>query len=259
VGSGASSVPTVTYALVAELARELERIDSLQIALSPGNQNPRGAATIGAVLGNLGRRQRVWTDGRWSEVRCWGDRRRLAFPPKVGRRDVYACDVPDLELFPPAFGARTVSFHAGLELGVLNAALSALRALRAARLVPPLAPLAPLALRLSLALYSRGSKNGCLAVWARGPAAGGRPLERAIALVTGDDGPATPSAPAILLARKLLLGPGLPSGARPCMGLLGLGELLAHLEPLGIWCARTDAGGRWSPPPEPRPPERAGV
>jgi hypothetical protein len=157
--------------------------------------------------------------------------------------------VPDLELFPRAFGARTVRFHAGLELRTLNAALSALRALRAAHLIPPLAPLAPLALRGSLALYSRGSKNGALAVWARGAPKGAPQedgIERGIALVTADDGPATPSSPAVLLARKLLLGVGLPAGAYPCMGLLDLKELLAHLEPLGISCARDLGDGRWS-------------
>jgi len=253
VGSGASSVPTITHALATELAAGFERIDALQIALSPGNQNPRGASTIAAILGSLGKTQAVWTDGRWRAVPCWGDRRRLAFPPSVGERDVYACDVPDLELFPQAFGARTVRFHAGLELRVLNAALSALRALRAAHLVPPLAPLAPLALRVSLTLYSRGSKNGALAVWARGaprgaPAEAGL-VERGLALVTDDDGPATPSSPAILLARKLLLGGGLPAGAYPCMGLLELDEILAHLAPLGIACLRDGGDGRWSARP----------
>jgi hypothetical protein len=33
------------------------------------------------------------------------------------------------------------------------------------------------------------------------------------------------------------------------MGLLTLAEIRAHLEPLGIWCARSDASGQWSPPP----------
>jgi hypothetical protein len=244
VGSGASSAPTITYALVRELVPEFERIDELQIALSPGNQNPRGAATLGAVLGYLGETQRVFVDGAWTSRPGWGDRRRLDFPPSVGRRDVYACDVPDLDLFPPAFDARSVRFHAGLELGVLNGLLTGLRFLRSARLVPSLERCAPLALRLSMLLYRFGSKNGALAVWARGPSAtGGGEIERRIALVTDDDGPATPSSPGILLARKLLLGEGLPTGAAPCMGWLTLDELLEHLEPLGIWCEQGAESG----------------
>ena len=108
--------------------------------------------------------------------------------------------------------------------------------------------LAPLALRLSLLLYPFGSKNGGLAAWVSGTLDGAR-VERKIALVTEDDGPATPSAPAILLARKILMGPGLPPGAYPCLGTLELGELRAHLEPKGIWCARGEGApedpGRW--------------
>ena len=77
-----------------------------------------------------------------------------------------------------------------------------------------------------------------LGIWVRGSNRHGQQIERKIAIVTDDDGPATPSCPAILLARKLLLGPGLPPGAYPCMGHLRLDEILAHLRPLGIWCAR---------------------
>ncbi len=249
VGSGASSVPTITHALVSEIAGDFAELDELDLALSPGNQNPRGAATIGAILGTLGAPLRVWIDGSWRVRRAWGDSTRLEFPPHVGWREVYNCSVPDLDLFPAAFGARTVRFRAGLELRGFNRALGGLAVLRRLHLAPPLQRLAPLALRLSLLFFAYGSKNGSLAVWARGRERSGAPFERKIALVTADDGPATPSAPGILLARKLLLGPGIAPGARPCMGLLTLDELRAHLEPLGIWCARSDEKGRWAPAP----------
>jgi hypothetical protein len=162
---------------------------------------------------------------------------------------VHNCAVPDLDLFPPAFGARTVRFRAGLELALFNRVLTTLGTLRQLRLAPPLEGFAPLALRVSLWFFGSGSKNGALAVWARGRDRSGHAIERKVALVTADDGPATPSAPAILLARKLLLGPGIPPGARPCAGLLTLAELREHLAPLGIWCARSDGNGRWSEPP----------
>lgn len=246
VGSGASSVPTITHALAHGLAGEFAEIDEIDLALSPGNQNPRGAATIGAVLGTLGAPLRIWIDGAWRIRRGWGDRLRIEFPPRVGWRDVYSCDVPDLDLFPVAFGARTVRFRAGLELQLFNDVLSMFSTLRRRRLLPPLSRLAPLALRVSLLFYGRGSKNGALAVWMRGRDRSGDAIERKIALVTADDGPATPSAPAILLAKKLLLGAGIAPGARPCMGLLTLEELLVHLAPLGIWCARSGDGGDWA-------------
>jgi hypothetical protein len=254
VGSGASSVPTISWALVSELAGEFSVVDSIQIALSPGNQNPRGASTIAAILSYLGRPMRVWIGGAWSVRHGWGDRIELEFPPRVGRRSVFRCEVPDLDLFPTAWRAESVQFHAGLEIPFFNRALSALAAMRRVRVLPPLQGLAPLCLWISLQFFEKGSKNGSLAVWMRGRGRDGTPIERKIALVTADDGPATPSCPAILLAEKLFLGQGLAPGARPCMGLLSLGEIRTHLEPLGIWCARSDEAGRWSPPPVGDPP-----
>lgn len=249
VGSGASSVPTITWALVAEVAGEFVSIDSIQIALSPGNQNPRGASTIAAILSYLGKPIRVWMDGCWQIRSGWGDRIELEFPQRVGLRDVYRCEVPDLDLFPEAWGANSVDFYAGLELRGFNRTLGVLAALRRMHVLPPLEGLAPLCLWVSLRFFERGSGNGSLAVWVRGRARDGSAIERKIALVTALDGPATPSSAAILLASKLLLGPGLEPGARPCMGLLRLDEIREHLEPLGVWCSRSDDQGRWTPPP----------
>ena len=242
VASGVSSTPAITSAMIAELAPEFARIEEIHTALSPGNQNPRGTATIAAVLGYLGRKIRVWRDGQWALRPGWGDAQRLQFPPPVGRRRVHNCDVPDLELFPSAFGARTVRFSAGLELNILNYLLS-LCALPCRWFGIDFTRRARLFLNVSLMLFPFGSTNGSLAIWVRGLDHGGRPVERRIALVTDYDGPATPSSAAVVLARKILnLGPP-RIGAFPCVGLLTLDELLAHLHPLGVWCARGDASG----------------
>jgi hypothetical protein len=243
VASGVSSTPAITSALVQDLAGEFSAIDVIQIALSPGNQNPRGAATIGAVLSYLGRSIRVWQAGAWTMRPGWGDSQHLEFPPPVGRRRVHNCDVPDLELFPAHFRARTVRFSAGLELNILNRLLSACAwPCRLFRL--DLAPHAALFLKLSLMLFPFGSTNGALAVWARGKDLQGSAIERRIALVTNFDGPATPSSAAVILTRKIIDHGPPRIGAYPCVGFLTLEEILNHLVPLGIWCVRGN-GSRW--------------
>jgi Saccharopine dehydrogenase NADP binding domain len=242
VASGVSSTPAVTSALIADVASEFAHIDEIHTALSPGNQNPRGAATIAAVLSYLGRRIRTWRDGQWVERPGWGDVARLRFPPPVGRRHVYNCEVPELELFPALFSARTVCFSAGLELNVLNRLLS-LCALTCRWFGWDFTRHARLFLNASLMLFPFGTTNGALSVWVRGTSRDGRSIERRIALVTDYDGPATPSSAAIVLARKLLETGAPRTGAMPCVGLLTLDELLTHLRPLGIWCARGDETG----------------
>jgi len=246
VCSGVSSTPAVTSALIAHLAPEFGRIDEIQTALSPGNQNPRGASTIAAVLSYLGRRIRVWQDGHWVERPGWGDVRRLDFPPPVGRRRVHNCDTPELELFPAHYGAATVRFAAGLELNLLNYLLS-LCALPCRWFGFDFSRHARFFLKLSLMLFPFGTTHGALAIWLRGLDESGQTIERRIALVTAHDGPATPSSAAVVLARKILACGPPRVGAFPCIELLALDELLLHLRPLGIWCARGDESG-WKPP-----------
>jgi short subunit dehydrogenase-like uncharacterized protein len=242
VASGVSSTPAVTAAMIADVAPQFAAIEEIHTALTPGNQHPRGVATIAAVLSYLGRKIRVWQDGRWVECRGWANARRLEFPPPVGRRRVYNCEVPELELFPAAFGAHTVRFSAGLELGVLNALL-ALCAFSCRWFGFDLAARARMFWSASRMLIPFGTTNGALAVWLKGKDASGRPIERRMALVTDFDGPATPSSAAIVLAKKILRAGPPRTGAVPCVGLITLDELLAHLHPLGIWCARGDERG----------------
>jgi hypothetical protein len=247
VVSGVSSAPGITSALVDKLRWEFSQIEEIQIALSPGNQNPRGASTIGAVLSYLGRPIRVWQDGSWTNRPGWGDAKRLGFPAPVGRRRVHNCDVPDLELFPAFFAARTVRFYAGLELDFLNYLLSTCR--HVVQLVPLNLPRhRRLFLNLSLMLYPLGSTHGSLAIWLRGNNRQGAPIERRLAIVTDYDGPATPTSAAIVLTRKILkVGPP-RIGAFPCLGFFTLEEILSHLTPLGVWCAHGDETG-WKRPP----------
>jgi saccharopine dehydrogenase-like protein len=242
VASGVSSTPAITSVLIAALAAEFGRIEEIHTALSPGNQNPRGEATIAAVLSYLGRTIRTWKNGKWVERPGWGDATRLTFPPPVGRRRVHNCEVPELELFPSLFQTETVRFSAGLELNTLNYLLS-FCAMLSRWFKYDFTRHARFFLNASLMLFPLGTTNGALGIWVTGRDRSGHSIERKIALVTEYDGPATPSSAAIILARKIL-GEGPPKvGAFPCVGMLELEELLEHLRPLGIWCARGDERG----------------
>ena len=239
VTSGVSSVPAITFAMVSALKPEFRSIDEIKIALSPGNQNPRGAATIAAILTYLARPIEVWQGGHWVVRPGWGDAHRMHFPAPVGRRRVHNCEVPDLALFPSAFDASTVRFYAGVELNVINYTLSGLAWLRKYLAMKNLHQHADLFLRASLLLFSFGTKNGCLSVGLRGRGWDGSEIERRIAIVTEEDGPATPSSASIVLAKKILQHGPPRVGAVPCIGFLTLEELMAHLRPLGIRCVTT--------------------
>ena len=246
VASGVSSTPAITSAMIAELApsspRSRKSTPHFRRAIRTRAAPPRSRP----FRATWGGRSASSATANGSNGRAGATCNVSSFPPPVGRRRVHNCEVPELELFPQAFGARTVRFSAGLELNLLNYLLS-LCALPCRWFGLDLTRRARFFLNVSLMLFPLGTTNGSLAIWVRGRDHAGQPVERRIALVTDYDGPATPSSAAVVLARKILnFGPP-RIGAFPCVGLLSLDELLAHLHPLGIWCARGDESG-WSVP-----------
>jgi hypothetical protein len=248
VAAGASTVPAVSFSMIQQLYPQFRRIDEIKIALSPGNRNPRGAATVAAILSYVGRPIRVWHGERWQTRTGWKSAERLRFPDPVGNRRVYDCDGPDLELFPQMFSAESVVFRAGLELRVLNWLLSRFSLLRARDLLPNLPRYARSLVVGSKLLLPFGSKSGALGVWLRGTGQSGQPLDLQLALVTDFDGPAIPTAPAVLLARKLVERGPPAIGAFPCLNLVTLNEVAEYLSPHRAWLVR-GSGGMWEQVP----------
>src|SRR3989344_732572 len=128
--SGASSVPAVSAALADMLASEFDHISEIHVSFSPGNKNPLGVATVRAILSYTGVSLRVKEQGRWRYAFGWSESKAVRFPKPVGKRRVYLCDVPDLDIFPARYGAQTVTFRAGLELSLFNYGLAILGRMR---------------------------------------------------------------------------------------------------------------------------------
>ena len=125
--SGWSTVPALSALLTGIAAGDIREVDSIRVQMAPGNRGSRRAATVASLLYSVGQRFTVLRDGRWQMVTGWSSAREFVFPSPVGRRRGYLVDVPDHEIFPALFGARTVEFRAGSELPFLNSCLTALR------------------------------------------------------------------------------------------------------------------------------------
>jgi len=230
VCTGASTTPAVTYALVSQLGNQLENIHSIKIYLSAGNKNKAGVSTFESILSYAGVPTRVWMNSQWDLLSGWGLSEIVNFPPPVGKRFVQLCDVPDLELFPKLFEADEVIFKAGVELPVFNIGLSVLA--QAKKHFPQinLRSLAKLLVKISRLFKSYGSFSGGVLV-KLGDKSGN---SKSLGFVTSQNGPRLPAAPAVLLAKKILLK-GLPDyGAFPCIGFISLDEFQNYLEPFGF-------------------------
>ena len=224
--SGASSLPALTGAIVRALAQGLDRVESVEAALSASNRASGGASVVEAILSYVGRPVRLWRGGRWARAHGWQELRRIDYEaagaePLCGRL-VALVDVPDLELIPDLLPGRpAVAFRAGTELSfqMLGLWLASwpvrwgwLRSLR---------PFAPLLLRLYHATLGLGGARSAMSVTLTGWA-GPRPLERRWTIVAErGEGLHIPTLAAQLLAADMLAG-RLAPGARSAAGLLAL-------------------------------------
>jgi len=234
--SGASSVPGLSSAVVDRLAQDFATLEDIEISIAPGQQAPRGAATLQAVFGYAGAPVSHLRQGQWARAHGWQNIRTLRFDG-LGTRWAATCDVPDLALFPARYaGVQTVEFRAALELRAQHAVLWAAAALRRLGLPLPLARHAAWLNRVSSALLDRfGSPHGGMLVRVSGTRADGRPGVSTWSLTAPDGhGPEIPCMAALLLTAQLADGTLQARGAMPCMGLLTLDAFAPHFDKWGI-------------------------
>lgn len=227
--SGASSTPALNAAAVAELARGGD-IHAIDTAILPGNDAPRGLSVIASIVSGVGHPIPVTRGGQPGQVSGWTDRRTYVLP-NGQKRAGYAVHTPDLNLFPNHFDAQTVTFRAGLELGVMNGALRVLAALR--RVVP--LPMGPVALRLlralSGALRPFGSDSGAMIVRVLGTWQGRVQARRWTLWAENGDGPYVPG---IAIRTALRHLDQIAPGAGPALTAFTLEQAQAAMSDLSI-------------------------
>ncbi len=227
-------MPALSDAAIDHLTRDLSRVDTIDIAITPGNRAPRGRATIAAILSYVGHPVRLWQSGTWTDGIGWQDlhRRVLALPDgaSLGKRWFSLCDVPDLALLPGRYDVRErVAFHAGLELSILHVGLWLLSWLVRWRWIASLVPFTGILRWLADRVRGVGSDRGGMLVDVAGRDAGGRAITRRWRLMAeAGDGPWIPALASVALVRKLARGALEARGATPCIGLLTMEEILAE-------------------------------
>lgn len=239
--TGASSVPGLSSAVVAQWQDAFAEIAEIDVAISPGNAFDPGLATVAAVLGGVGQRLTMLRDGEWQEVHGWQGLSRGSFGG-AGRRWLSHVDVPDLDLFPAhVAGVRTVRFRAGLEVAMFHLGLWGASWLVRMGAVRSLAPLAPRLAAIKRRLSRLGSDRGGMIVEIRGRGHDGRRRAVTWRLVAGSGhGPYVPALVSVALAKRLARGVERQRGARACYALAGLADILAEAKGLDIATETTE-------------------
>ena len=219
--SGASSVPALSGAAADHLAHGMALVRSIDIGISPGNRSERGLSTVQGILSYCGQ-PIAHADGR-NEI-GWGRSYRHRYGAPAGARLLSPCEVPDLSLFPARYpGSPMVRFGAGLELAFLHRGMNLMALATRLGLVRDWSAHARLLNRAADLFKTWGSDAGAMHVRVKGVDHRDRPLTRTWELIaTEGHGPYVPTLAAWALVKKLAAGEPLPSGARPCTGLLSL-------------------------------------
>ena len=228
VASGASTLPALSSAVIDEHREYFSRLDTIDISIAPGQQTPRGVATMEAVLSYCGKPFKVWEQGRWQTAHGWQDVHYFRYP-EISARWLARCDVPDLQLLPQRYvGLQRVRFDAGLELTLAQWAFWLLAVLVRARLIGDAGRYARFLQNWGRRFDWLGSDTGGMHVGLTGLDVDGRPARIDWHLLARrGHGPEIPCLPAIVLARKLAAGTLGEHGAMPCMGLMTLTDF-AH-------------------------------
>ena len=226
--SGISTVPAISSSVAAALTLKADSIDTIDSAILPGNRAPRGRSVVASILHQCGRPFALTLDGQSVQVRGWSRPDRYRLSSRV-RRKGWMIAVPDQHLLPQAFGARSVLFRAGLELGVMNHVLALFSVLRGRW--PFALPdwMIGMVFRLAELFKPFGSDTGGMAVrvtYARDGA-----WRRAVwrLFVAGGDGPYVPGVPVRAALRDLA---ALPAGAGPAVKCLPMESLTAAMADL---------------------------
>ncbi len=235
--TGASSTPALSNAALDALTEGWRAVETVRVAIVPGNRAPRGLSVMRAILSYAGQPVRVLRAGAWQCRPGWGFLSRITVPG-LGRRFASLCETPDLDILPARFPVlRTALFRAGLELPALHLGLSLASLPVRWRLLPSLVPFARPFLAMAGGLDRFGSDRGGMSVEALGRDAAGRPTRAVWSLVAeAGDGPYVPTLPALAAIRRLTdpSAAPIPPGARPCTGVLPLAAIEAEMARLAI-------------------------
>lgn len=223
--TGAGTVPAVTSVLVDSMTGRFDRITEIHTAISTGNRDARGPATLSNILSYAGLPLPVMEQGSWRTHYGWSRPQNIRFPAPVGKRRVYLIDTPDLDIFPQRYAAHTVSARAGMQLGLFNHGLYVLARLKRHNRIADLSRHMRPLLKASRMFRAAGDATGGVRVAVRGEHNGQKVEHHAFLVARHTHGIVIPASPSVALIRKWVRQGVSSTGAMPGVGLLTLDDI----------------------------------
>lgn len=232
--AGASSTPALSASAVRALSRRWQRIDSIDICITPGGRSQVGRAVISAIMSYAGREIPVWREGRLMQTRGWLTSRSVIMPD-LGKRRVAPVETLDAELLGPRhMVASRVRFAAGLESPPEQRGMQLIAQLAKWRLLRRPERLIPLLLAMRNITRLLTSDRGGMSVEISGIDAANEALAVRYSLLAREGhGPYVPVLPAAAAVKALLRG-RIEPGARLADSVLPLPAIEAEMTAYSI-------------------------
>lgn len=241
--SGASSVPALSGAVVADLARSFTRLTAINMAIGASNRATAGPSVAASIMSYVGKPLKVWNGGKWSTRTGWHMLRREHFEiegHKSFDRLTALSDVPDHTLLPLVLPDRpATSFRAGPEFEFQVLGIWALSWLVKWRVIPSLSSLSGWLRYLQAPTNTLGSDRSGMVVEVKGFDGQIGKVARWTLIAEDGDGPEIPTLAAVTLAQMIAAGEVEP-GARDASNLLALSSFQPQFNDLAIFTGRTD-------------------
>ncbi|WP_299726498.1 DUF4166 domain-containing protein [uncultured Tateyamaria sp.] len=232
--SGASSTPTLSTSVARHLTLGWQRVDTIDMAITPGGKSEVGRSVIEAILSYAGKDVPLWSNGRLTQTTGWRNAKRINLPG-LGRRRVAAVETFDAEYVGPLLDVQSrVSFSAGLESGVEQRGIEAIAMLCKHKLIGSPIALIPVLLKARQITRIPTSSSGGMLVDICGLNADGVMTQATWSLVARQDhGPYIPILPAAAAIRKLL-SCTVGAGAGFAHSALSLEDILQEMQAYDI-------------------------
>lgn len=236
--SGASSVPALSGAVVRSLAKGLDRVRAIDMAISASNKATAGPAVATAILGQVGQPMAIWRGQRWTQAFGWQEIQSLRFEcagtAPIDHRLMGLVDVPDLTLLPERLpGQPAITFRAGTELQFQTLALALASWLVRILTITSLAPWGRWLLPAQSLTRSWGSDRSAMMVRLFGDRKGERVERRWTLIANHGDGPEIPALSIVPIVARILAGEETP-GARDAGQCLELTDYADAFRTLAI-------------------------
>jgi len=232
--AGASSTPALSCIVVDQLTQNWQRVDTIDICITPGGKSEVGKSVLEAILSYAGKSVPSWNEGKLTSTRAWLNSSLIEIP-QLGQRRIAPVDTFDAEFLGGRHNVTSrVKFSTGLESSLEQFGIGFIAYLVKIKLIQSIKTFIPFLLKARKITCLITGDTGAMMVVVTGLNEEGiLSTVRWVLLAKHDHGPFVPILPAAAVLHALINNAFVP-GANLALEQLNLGMIENQMKPYSI-------------------------